>query len=38
MTDYGDEATALFAHFAERHRLIYSVEPGSPIEVLWEFR
>jgi len=37
MTDYSEEAAALFARFAERHRLIYSVEPDAPIEVLWEF-
>lgn len=37
MTDYSEEATALFARFAERHRLIYTVEPDAPIEVLWEF-
>jgi len=37
MTDYSEEATALFARFAERHRLAYNVEPNAPIEVLWEF-
>ncbi len=37
MTDYSEEAAALFARFAERHRLVYSVEPDAPIEVLWEF-
>lgn len=37
MTDYSEEATALFARFAERHRLVYSVAPDAPIEVLWEF-
>ena len=37
MTDYSEEAAALFARFAEKHRLAYSVEPDAPIEVLWEF-
>jgi hypothetical protein len=37
MADYSEEATALFADFAERHRLVYSVESDAPIEVLWEF-
>ncbi len=37
MTDYSKEAAALFARFAERHRLVCSVEPDAPIEVLWEF-
>lgn len=37
MTDYTQEATALFAHFAERHRLAHIVEPDAPIEMLWEF-
>jgi hypothetical protein len=37
MTDYSDEAAALFARFAERHSFVYRVEPDAPIEVLWEF-
>jgi hypothetical protein len=37
MTDYSKEAAALFARFAERHELVYIVEPDAPIEVLWEF-
>lgn len=37
MTDYSEEATALFACFAARHQLVYNVEPDAPIEVLWEF-
>ncbi len=37
MTDYSKEAAALFAGFAERHRLSYTVEKDAPIEVMWEF-
>jgi len=37
MPNYSEEATALFARFAQRHRLVYSVVPDAPIEVLWEF-
>jgi hypothetical protein len=37
MSDYSEEATVLFARFAEKHRLVYSVEPDAPIEVMWEF-
>ncbi|HTG39686.1 hypothetical protein [Sphingomonas sp.] len=37
MTDYSEEATALFTRFAERHRLTFSVEPDAPVEVLWQF-
>lgn len=37
MTDFSEEAAALFARFAERHRLDYSVAADAPIEVLWEF-
>jgi hypothetical protein len=31
------EAEALFARFAERHRLSYEVSVDPPIEVLWTF-
>lgn len=37
MSDYREEATSLFARFAERHRLVHSVKPDAPIDVLWEF-
>lgn len=37
MTDYSEEATVLFARFAERHRFAYNVESDAPIEVLWQF-
>lgn len=37
MEFYVQEATALFSRFAEKHRLIYDVEPDAPIEVLWTF-
>ncbi|WP_156340206.1 hypothetical protein [Sphingomonas sp. Leaf17] len=37
MIDHSEEATALFTRFAERHRLVYTVVPDAPIEVLWEF-
>lgn len=32
-----EQATILFARFAEKHRLRYEVEPDAPIEVLWNF-
>lgn len=37
MTDYSEEATALFTRFAERHQFVHSVEPDAPIEVMWGF-
>lgn len=37
MNSYIDEATDLFARFAERHQLIYVVSTDAPVEILWEF-
>ncbi|CAA9255089.1 MAG: hypothetical protein AVDCRST_MAG93-1929 [uncultured Chloroflexia bacterium] len=34
---YIEQATLLFARFAEKHRLEYEVETDAPIEVLWNF-
>jgi len=35
--DYTEQATALFARFAERHGLQYEVEDDAPVEVLLNF-
>ena len=32
-----EQATTLFARFAEKHRLKYAVEPDAPVELLWTF-
>jgi hypothetical protein len=36
-SDHTDKAVALFARFAERHRLRYEIEDDVPVEVLWTF-
>ena len=37
MHDYTQEAEALFALIAERHRLRFDIVTSEPVEVLWLF-